>query len=228
MALIDRFSGFIKTPRFSKEEASKLYCEQGGIIRTEGDRLIFPGQDRLIDQLAELNLRIGGLTTQIRFWHRQSRGLAPKNFVDRALVATDPLFWQHLLKMGTEKDYRLSFETVELPIKYMREEKYRKIVHAFVNDKTYRKRLVKAKTSVISKGSIKEDAEKGKELKRKITDSKLGKLREERDKLLEKGAVLEALLEWSLGCKVEKERPAGGEEGDQLEESGDEENEERA
>ncbi len=115
---------------------------------------------------------------------------------------------QLLLKLAMEKDYRQSSEKVDLPMKYMRDEKYRRIIKAFVRDKEYRKKLVKAKTGFLSKSSdtIKESADKNRDFKRKIVRDKLGRLLEEREKVSKRINVLEAMLEWQLG-KVEEERP---------------------
>jgi len=208
MALIERVSEFIKSPKISpklsREEASKIYLESGGILKAEGERLVFPDQNRLVSQLEDAMVRRYSLTAQIRFWNRQYRSLASENILEDALRLTDPLFWEHLLKLNTERDYRTSFEKVDLPMKYMREEKYRKIIRTFVKDKEYRKRLVKAKTSRIGRlTSIKETAEKGKDFRRKIVKDKLDRLNGEREEVSRKILVLESLLEWSLGNKVE-------------------------
>jgi hypothetical protein len=215
MALIDTIQDFIKSPRskLAIEEARKLYSEAGGIIKTDGDRLIFPGEERIVSQMSEALVRKNDLTMQIRFWQRHHRTLASDNVLDDAIRVTDPLFWEHLMKLAMEKDYRQSFEKVDLPMKYMRDEKYRRIIKAFVRDKDYRKKLVKAKTGFLSKtsDSIKESADKKRDFKRKIVGEKLDRLLEEREKVSKRIMVLEAMLEWQLG-KVEEERPAGDQE----------------
>jgi hypothetical protein len=205
MAVIERVSEFIKSPKLSREEAGRLYQEGGGILKADGDRLIFPDKNGLITQLEDAMVKRYNLTTQLRFWNRQYRGLASDNVLEDALRLADPLFWEHLLRLNMERDYRTSFEKVELPMKYMREEKYRRIIHTFIRDKEYRKRLVKAKTSKIGQKStsIKENAEKGKEFRRKIVREKLEKLKEGRAEISRKILVLEALLGWSLSNQVE-------------------------
>jgi hypothetical protein len=207
MALIDRLPDFIKSPRhgLSQEDAGSLYREQGGILKTYQDRLVFPDSERLVDQLAEAMLRKTSLTGQIRFWHRQHRQSAPGNVLDDVARVTDVLYWEHLLKLAMEKEYRESFEKVDLPIKRMKEERYRRVIEQFVRDEAYRNRLASAKTGIIGKasGSMNESAEKNKQFRRNIVDGKLERLKEERDKVLERIKVLEALLRWSLRSKVE-------------------------
>jgi hypothetical protein len=230
MAIIDRLPDFIKTSRMPREEASRVYCSSGGILKTDGGRLIFPGSERLVNQLSDAMVRKNSLTEQIRFWHRHHRSLSSRNVLEDALLLSDPLFWEHLLKLGTEQGYRESLERVDLPLKYMRDEKYRKIIKAFLHDKEYRKRLVKAKTSIIGQASdgLNKSAGKNKDFKRKIVKDKLDRLKEERETVWRKIRVLEALLEWSLAGKVEEERPAGGVERDYLEEDREEKQEESA
>jgi len=215
MALIDTIQDFIKSPRsrLTIEEATKLYSEAGGIIKTDGDRLIFPDEERIVRQMSEALVRKNDLTMQIRFWQRHHRTLASDNVLDDAIRVTDPLFWEHLMKLAMEKDYRQSFEKVDLPMKYMRDEKYRRIIKAFVRDKEYRKKLVKAKTGFLGKASdsIAESADKKRDFKRKMVRDKLDRLLGEREKVSKRVAILEALLEWQLG-KVEEERPASDQE----------------
>jgi hypothetical protein len=227
MALIDKFSNFIKSsgasPRMSREEAGKAHLDNGGILKTDGDRLIFPDKNRIISQLEETAMRKDNLTAQLRFWQRQYRPLAG-NVLEYAYTATDPLFWEHMFKMSTERKYKDSFKKVDLPIKYMREEKYRKVIKAFVRDEQYRKNLVSAKTSIVGKSgdSIKSAAEKGKEFKRKIIEEKIKKIKHERDYFLEREAVLLALLDWSLGHEIKQEGPVEEQKGSELKEDGQE------
>ncbi len=218
MAIIDKVSEFIKAPRprLSREEACKLYQDSGGILRTEGEKLLFPDSERLVTQLSETVLRRDNLTSQLRFWQRQHRGVASGNVLEDALRVTDPLFWEHLIKFSTEKDYRRSFGKVDLPMKYLNDEKYRRIIRTFIRDESYRKRLVKAKTGVLGQSgdTIKESADKKRDFKRKIVGDKVEKLKKERAEVAEKIRMLEALLEWSSGSQAEEERLARSNERD--------------
>ena len=207
-----------------REQAREAYLADGGIIRVDGERLIFPDKSRIMSQLEETTVRKESLTAQLRFWQRQHRPLAG-GALEYAYAAADPLFWEHLFRMSTEKDYRKAFEKVDLPVKYMREEKYRKIIKAFVRDKQYRKNLVSAKTSIVGKSgdSIKGAAEKGKEFKRKIIGDKIKAIREERSYFLQRESVLKALLDWSLGNEVKQEGPVEENKGGELQKDGQEE-----
>ena len=216
MTVIDKVSEFIKAPgaRLSREEACRLYHESGGILKIEKDRLLFPDAERLVSQLSEAMARKDDLTAQLRFWQRQHRTIAPGNMLEEAMRVTDPLFWEHMIKFTTEADYRRSFEKVDLPMKYLNDEKYRKIIRTFIRDESYRKRLVKAKTGVLSQSgdTIKESAEKNRDFKRKIIGGKVEKLKKERTELADKIRVLEVLLEWCSGRQAEEERLARGQE----------------
>jgi hypothetical protein len=220
MTVIDKVSEFIKAPgaRLSREEACRLYRESGGILKISDERLLFPDSGRLISQLSEAMVRRDGLTAQLRFWQRQHRTIAPGNMLEEAMRVTDPLFWEHLIKFGTQKDYRQSFDKVDLPMKYLNDEKYRKIIRTFIRDESYRKRLVKAKTGVLSLSSdtIKESAEKNRDFKRKIVGDKVERLKKERAGLADRIRVLEVLLEWCSGSQAEEERLARGQERYQL------------
>jgi len=220
MAVIDKISEFIKAPRarLSREEACRLYRESGGILKIENDRLLFPGPERLVSQLSEAMVRRDGLTAQLRFWQRQHRTIAPGNMLEEAMRITDPLFWEHMIKFTTEADYRQSFEKVDLPMKYLNDEKYRKIIRTFVRDESYRKRLVKAKTGLLglSGDTITESAEKNRDFKRKIVGDKVERLKKERTGLADRIKVLEVLLEWCSGSQAEEERLTHSQERYQL------------
>ena len=220
MAVIDKISEFIKAPRarLSREEACRLYRESGGILKIENDRLLFPGPERLVSQLSEAMVRRDGLTAQLRFWQRQHRTIAPGNMLEEAMRITDPLFWEHTIKFTTEADYRQSFEKVDLPMKYLNDEKYRKIIRTFIRDESYRKRLVKAKTGVLglSGDTITESAEKKRDFKRKIVVGKVEKLKKERDELAERIRVLETLLDWQSRSQAKEERLTHSQERYQL------------
>ena len=220
MAVIDKISEFIKAPRarLSREEACRLYRESGGILKIENDRLLFPGPERLVSQLSEAMVRRDGLTAQLRFWQRQHRTTAPDNLLEDAMRITDPLFWEHLMKMATERDYRQSFDKVDLPMKYLSDEKYRKIIRTFIRDESYRKRLVKAKTGVLGQSSdtITESADKKRDFKRKIVGDKVERLKKERTGLADRIKVLEVLLEWCSGSQAEEERLTHSQERYQL------------
>jgi len=220
MAVIDKVSEFIKAPRarLSREEACRLYRESGGILKIENDRLLFPGPERLVSQLSEAMTRRDGLTAQLRFWQRQHRTIAPGNMLEEAMRITDPLFWEHMIKFTTEADYRQSFEKVDLPMKYLNDEKYRKIIRTFVRDESYRKRLVKAKTGLLglSGDTITESAEKKRDFKRKIVGDKVERLKKERTQLADRIKMLEVLLEWCSGSQAEEERLTHSQERYQL------------
>jgi hypothetical protein len=211
MAIIDKFSEFINAsrPRLSLEEACRLYEKSGGILKLKDGRLLFPDQERLITQLSEATLRKDNLTSQLRFWQRQHRALVSGNLLDEMAKVTDPLFWEHLVKFSIERDYRTSFEKVDLPMKYMNDDRYRSIIRAFIRDEDYRKRLVKAKTGLLKGATIKESAEKNRDFKRRIIEDKLERLRKEKEELSDRIRVLETLLEWSSGNHVGEEGLVG-------------------
>ena len=218
MALIDKLPDFIKSSRFTRklaiDEACRAYSGNGGILRTEKGRLIFPDKDRLIEQMTETAMRKDSLTEQIRFWHRLHRDTASSNTLTEVARLTDPLYWEHMLKMATEKDYRDAFEKVALPMRHMSDNKYRKIVETFVNNPDYRRRLVEAKTSEMGRAgdTIKESADKNLEFKKKIIEGKLEKLKEERMKVADKLQMLDVLLKWSLEGEIKEERSSKSKE----------------
>ncbi len=53
----------------------------------------------------------------------------------------DPLFWRHLAKYYSNKDYRNDADAVKLPVKLLAEKRWKPMIEMFVKDLDYRKQL---------------------------------------------------------------------------------------
>jgi hypothetical protein len=70
--------------------------------------------------------------------------------VDEIKKFADPLFWQHLAKYYSDKDYRKDADTVKLPVKLVAEKRWKPMINMFVKDLDYRKQLAETvKSSVV-------------------------------------------------------------------------------
>lgn len=84
-----------------REEAIRLYMEQGGIIKIEGSgkrsRLVYPGEDRINKQIESLKYKEEYLRRELSNLKRKQREL-----VSRAIGSVkkvfNPVYWQHKIQ----------------------------------------------------------------------------------------------------------------------------------
>jgi len=111
----------------------------------------------------------------------------------------DPLFWEHTFRNISNKEYKHSFDTVDLPLSMMSDPKQRKILRMFIKNPEYRERLVEARTSELGKrrDSMRQSMEKTGDFRTDVIDNRVKKLMAEHDSYLEKERALEVLGGWT-------------------------------
>ncbi|NYZ79954.1 hypothetical protein H0N95_01740 [Candidatus Micrarchaeota archaeon] len=193
-----KLPGFkIMTATVSREKAIELYLSDGGIIKYDGYKIIYPDKQRLASQLDEVNKKYAYLNSIISELQRHVKSYEYDSTMKTAARVVDPVFWEHLYKMRTDDDYRVAFDKVQPPIERMRDERWKSVVRMFVQDKEYRDRLVEAKTSVISSNhSMKDELEKNLESSKSLVKLRLQKLKKERVYFEEKITLLKAMHEY--------------------------------
>lgn len=197
------FKKMIPESDLGKEEAIRNYRELGGILRfdesdKENHRIIYPNKERIGHQLVEAKRKRRYLDLEVRQLRRKYTLLAYDNVISAPLRIVDPLYWEHLIRKGVDKDYRRITDVVEPPISKMHSARWRKMVKMFVKNKDYRDRLLEAKTSIIGKNrmTVSKTIERNTESTKKLLRSRIEKLEKERDNFLNKARVLQALSKW--------------------------------
>ena len=54
---------------------------------------------------------------------------------------SSPLYWQHMSKYATDKDYKIAVDKVKLPVHLVTDERWEPMVRNFVHDEDYRAQL---------------------------------------------------------------------------------------
>ncbi|MEM0372277.1 MAG: hypothetical protein QXO69_00320 [archaeon] len=193
-----RLPGFkIMTAAISREKAIELYLADGGVIKYEGDRIVYPDKKRLMSQLESAEKKYSYLSSVISELEKHSKNYNYDSALKTISRAFDPVYWEHQYRKRTDEDYRTAFEKVQPPIERMHEERWKNVVRMFVQDKEYRDRLVEAKTSVISTSpSMKDEVAKNLAVTRELINARLKKLRKERSYFEEKITLLRAMMEY--------------------------------
>ena len=187
----------IMTAVVSREKAIELYLSDGGVIKYDGDRIVYPNKGRLLVQVEAAEKKYNYLNAIINELQAHAKGYEYDSTFKTIARVADPVFWEHQYKVRTDDDYRVAFDKVQPPIERMRDERWKNVVRMFVQDKEYRERLVEAKTSVISTShSMKDELEKNLASSRSLVKSRLQKLKNERIYFEEKITLLKSMMEY--------------------------------
>lgn len=181
---------------FTKAKAIKIYTSQGGIVKQEQGKLVYPDKPKISQQLEAVENKINYLSPSISSLEKKQKELSSINLNNLVKRASDSLLWKHYLRELLDEDYRKASKVVSPPIHRINDEKYRKIVKQFLENEEYRKNLLEAKTSVISESSLSESVEKSIKESKKLIDRRIRKLKKERKQAIEKKKALETFLNW--------------------------------
>jgi len=144
----------------SRARALKRYFSKGGVIRLASESkdswpsLAYPSKSR-VQQLSEEAKSLKELFEGKRKdWIRAYNDARVYHLKLHAKKLANPLFWKHVGKKLTDKDYRLDADTVKLPSELVADRKYKAMVEMFVNNLDYRKQLTETvKNSIVYKNS---------------------------------------------------------------------------
>ncbi|MCD6414895.1 MAG: hypothetical protein J7L23_04705 [Candidatus Diapherotrites archaeon] len=182
----------------NRVEAVKTYL-RGGIIKLEGSKLVYPNVQRLEKQVQEREEKLRGLASQLKEWADREKKLKTDKKTDMAAVAVDPLYWEHKMKLMTDKEYREVYELVKPPMHLMNRKKWRKRIEMFVKSKEYRIRLKEARLSQIGKKREKmaDEAETRMDFDRRLATLNKEKIEKKKRELEREVSAMRELIRWA-------------------------------
>lgn len=186
----------IPLPELTREEASTIYLRQGGVLKIEEGKLIYPDKKRVNQQISLAEKKLSYLKPLISELEKRKSNLSTYNILNAFKRGSDSLFWKHYYRRITDEEYRKASGVVVPPIHRINEEKYRNIMRQFLESENYRKSMYEAKTSIISEDTLSESIEKNINESRKLVDLRLNKLRKEKAVAFEKKRALMVFLDW--------------------------------
>jgi len=161
-AFEDKFkdAAFLQAKADARLRALKRYFKKGGVVKfaTEGSvswpKLSYPSKSR-VSQLLEETVKLKELFEGKRKeWIKAYNDARVYHLKLHAKKLVNPVFWKHLSKKLTDKDYRLDAETVKLPSELVADRKYKAMVEMFVTNLDYRKQLAETvKNSIVYSNS---------------------------------------------------------------------------
>ncbi len=135
----------------NKTKALKNYLTSGGVIKLEEDQIIYPNTNKLERKLGKNRKELERLKEKQDKLSKKEKKLKTDKVVDTLKRITDPLYWEHKIKMVSNNKYKETHSLVNPPMHMLHKPKWRKRLKMFVKSEEYRERLHEAKTSKIGK-----------------------------------------------------------------------------
>ncbi|HIH09177.1 MAG TPA: hypothetical protein HA254_00750 [Candidatus Diapherotrites archaeon] len=166
-------------------EALKKYFSRGGVInaiKVKGalwPKLIYPTPLRLDFQIKEIGALRENYSKKEKDWKEKNASAKSYHKRHQILKFSEPLYWKHVTKALTDKDYKEDAQKVVLPVHLSADPKWKPMIKMFVNDLEYRKNLVETvQTSIVYKKDRKvaKYADVLQELRTEISGTKMGEL----------------------------------------------------
>jgi hypothetical protein len=149
--IISSFDEFQKRFDFPKNDerinALKKYFERGGVIsalpsKKPWPRLVYPSPLRIQTQIEELKNRKKLFLKKEADWRKKLNEAKNYHMKHHILKLSEPIYWKHVTKMLTDKEYKADAEAVGLPAHLAADPRYKPMVKMFLEDAEYRKNLV--------------------------------------------------------------------------------------
>ncbi len=196
-----------------RKKALEHYFSRKGIIQVEfplttdgtphfkdWPKLVYPSTEKLqlqIDELEQKQKRFFSSKWNWQLTHAKAR---TRDVVQHAKKLVDPLFWQHVTKNATDKEYRDASKSIGIRSKLIANEKYRPMIQSFVHNPDYRAQLletVKHSPAYQNHEGLAKNAEQQKELQLHISSSQLEKTDTKLQEIEAQLTSLRELLRWS-------------------------------
>ncbi len=186
-----------------RKKAIETYLSSGGIIKIgelKGNwpKLIYPTRSKLSQELKEAEEELNAVDKQL-VNAKNKRERLDTTPTKMAKVLTDPLFWEHKLKMLRDKEYREVYELVRPPFHLLHMPEWRKRLEVFVRSAEYRARLKEARLSKIGRKRelLEKEVERRMDFSRSVVDGLIEKLEKKKERLEKKVRALRILMGWA-------------------------------
>jgi hypothetical protein len=150
----DFYSEYKDSPKTGeRRKALEQYFSTGGVIRTGNGKpwpkLIYPSSAVLETKLNQIRERKAIFARKMLDWRAKLFVSSLYHEINHMKKIIDPVYWKHLTKIATDKDYSADFKSVKLPVHLVGDKKWKPMVKMFVDDIEYRKQLVETVTTSI-------------------------------------------------------------------------------
>jgi len=131
-----------------RAEALKEYFSNGGVVSIVPDsgakkwpKLLYPTPMRLKEQLDEKEELKKDWAGKHSDWKKKHFDASIYDLSNNVLKFKETIYWHHVVKYATDKDYRDDAKKVKLRAHLVADPKFKPMVKMFVSDIDYRKQL---------------------------------------------------------------------------------------
>lgn len=211
--IISSFGKFVEiNPNLNLElnpqrvSALKDYFSFGGFVSIISfdsgawPKLIYPSKHRILFQLTELEENKKLFESKLSDWKQKNSEARNYKTMIAIKKFSEPIYWKHLMKKLTDKEYSSSVDKVKLPVDLVSDKKYKPMIQTFLEDKEYRRHLIEAfENSVV----YKKDKELAKyasylqEFRKEISQTKIAELSKKLDLINKNISCLKEMAKWA-------------------------------
>ncbi|MFH1256727.1 MAG: hypothetical protein V1494_05560 [Candidatus Diapherotrites archaeon] len=206
----DRFEAALKDTSILKTdsartEALKNYFAKGGVISiakpdSGWPKLVYPSPLRVKSQIDELNALRQQFSGKKSKWSMKNLDAKAYHIKHNVLKLSDPLYWKHMAKIVSDRDYRSDSASVKLPAHLVSDKRWKPMIRMFVNDIEYRKQLTETvQHSIVYKKDkrVGAYADELKEFRVDVSQKEIGGLDKKIKGLDEQLKSFDEILKWA-------------------------------
>lgn len=177
---------------------------KGGVIKIQGDRLVYPTSQRLERQIHDRQERIRALNGRLKNWGHRKKDLKTDKVTDSIKRVVSPLYWEHQMKLLTDKEYKEVYELVKPPMHLINRKKWHKRLAIFVKNEEYRLRLKEARLSQIGKKREKmtEEVQQRMEFNRQLAAMNMEKIEKQKSALMSQVTAMREVMRWAKESRI--------------------------
>lgn len=185
--------------------ALQKYFSSGGVVSvkangTKWPSLVYPHVSRLESQIeAAMSLK-NKFEQEKGRWEKKLFGENFYHIKNNILKLSEPVYWKHLAKLVTSKDYNFDASQVSLPAHLVCDKRWKPMIKMFVENIEYRKQLVET----VQQGIVYKDNKRvGKyandlrDFRIGVSSKKVGLLKEKIESLDGQIKALQEIMQWA-------------------------------
>jgi len=129
-----------------RTDALIKYFKNNGVIKAYDSnkswpKLAYPDIKIIDKKLKELKTKKDIYSKKLNDWNKKHKSATNYHSIHQIKKLKEPLYWKHNVKLLTDKDYKKDFESVNLPVHLVGDDKWKPMIKMFINDLDYRKQL---------------------------------------------------------------------------------------
>lgn len=147
---------FPKAPKDAprRDALARYFIIHGVVKAQDSDKdwpiLTYPNEAVLHSKIKEIREKHKMFEHKLKEWKKSHWNASMYHQFNQVKKLAEPIYWKHLAKSATDKDYREDAKSVKLPAHLVADKKWQSMVKMFVNDVEYRKQLAETVNTSIA------------------------------------------------------------------------------